>query len=261
MRVIGTVAWIHVAPVKALQVQQRTSVTLTARGVEDDRRFCIVDEEGRMLNAKRVPAFVSVRPELDDDARHLTLHMPDGTPVRGAVDLGAAVSVSIYRRHVPAREVRGPFGDALSSLDGRTLRLVRFDEPGEGVDRAAEGGTATFLSVASLDAMAEAAAVGGAVDPRRFRMLFGVAGVPAHAEDAWIGRRVSVGEVVILPQGNVGRCAVTTLDPERGVSDLDTLAALAAYRGAVETTEALPFGVWGRVERAGTVRVGDAVTV
>ncbi len=257
----GRVAWLHVAPVKSLQIQERSRVYLGPRGVDDDRRFCIVDEQGRMLNAKRVAAFVAVRPELDEAARALTLHLPDGDRVSGAIDLGDAVTVSIYRRSVPAREVRGPFGAALSRLDGRPARLVRFDEPGEGVDRAGSGGAASLLSVASLDALAEAAAAAGPVDPRRFRMLIGVAGVPAHAEDAWIGRPVRVGEAVVVPLGNVGRCAVTTLDPVRGVSDLDTLGALARYRGAQVTTEALPFGVWARVERPGAIALGDNVVV
>lgn len=255
----GTVVWIHVAPIKALHVEERRSVVLGPHGVEDDRRFCIVDDEGRMTNAKRVPAFVSVRPHLLDG--ELALDLPDGRTVRGAVELAALVRVHIYGREVAAREVAGPFGDALSALAGRPLRLVRFDEAGQGVDRAQRGGAASLLSVASLDALAEAASADGAVDPRRFRMLFGVAGVPAHAEDGWVDREVRIGEAVLVPLGNIGRCAVTTLDPDAAVSDLDTLAALARYRGGVATTERLPFGVWARIERGGRVSVGDEVTV
>lgn len=256
----GTVAWLHVAPIKALQIQACERVTLGAYGVDEDRRFCIVDEDGRMLNAKRVNAFIGVRPEFDA-LRQLALHMPDGRAVRAPVELGDAVTVSIYRRAVAAREVRGPFAEALSSLDGRRARLVRFDEPGEGVDRAEKGGRVSLLSVASLDALAEAARADGPVDPRRFRMLIGVAGVAPHAEDGWIGTPVRVGGAVIVPLGNVGRCAVTSLDPERGISDLDTLGALARYRGAQATTESLPFGVWARVEKPGIVAVGDDVLV
>ena len=253
------VAWIHVAPIKSLQIQERERVHLGRTGVDEDRRFCIVDENSRWLNAKRVPAFVAVRPEFQDGT--LTLHMSDGRAVRGAIELGAAVPVSLYGRTVAAREVNGPFTAALSSLDGRSARLMRLDDPGEGVDRAEDGGAVSLLSVAALDAMAEAAAADGPVDPRRFRMLFGVAGVPAHAEDEWIGRPVRIGSAVVIPTGNVGRCAVTTLDPETGEPDLDTLAALARYRAGVDTTERLPFGVWARVERPGDVAVGDGISL
>ncbi len=252
------VAWIHVAPIKALAVQEVDRVELTLTGAANDRRFCIVDEQGRMTNAKRVPAFIGVRPRFDGEA--LTLGLPDGSAVSGPIALGEALTVSIYRRQPAARVVDGSFGEALSALAGRPMRLVRFDEPGQGVDRGPEAG-ASLLSVAALDVLAEAAQAGGAIDPRRFRMLFGVAGVPAHEEDRWIGRRVRVGGATVVPQGNVGRCAVTTLDPDRGVPDLDTLAGLARYRGALRTTEPLAFGVWGRIEAPGEVRVGDDVVV
>jgi len=255
------VAWIHVAPIKALAIQELQQVQLDRHGVENDRRFCIVDPDGRMLNAKRVQRFVAVRPRFDDAMRHLHMAMPDGSNVEGAIDLGRAITVSIYGRSVGARVVDGPWADALSAVAGRTVQLVRFDDPGEGVDRADKGAGASLLAEASLRAIAKAAGVTLPVDPRRFRMLFGVAGVEAHAEDTWIGSRVHVGSAVVVPGGNIGRCAVTTLDPRTGVSDLDTLAALATYRGDKVTSEPLAFGVWARVVEAGVVRVGDAVHV
>ncbi|HEY8826124.1 MAG TPA: MOSC N-terminal beta barrel domain-containing protein [Candidatus Limnocylindria bacterium] len=255
------VAWIHVAPIKALAIEELQQVQIDRLGVENDRRFCIVDAEGRMLNAKRVHRFIAVRPHFDDATRGLVLDMPDGTTVEGAIEFGRATRVSIYGRSVAARVVDGPWAAALSTLAGRPVRLIRFDEPGEGVDRADEGAGASLLAEESLHAIAKAAGVAAAVDPRRFRMLFGVAGVEAHAEDTWIGSRVRIGAAVVVPGGNIGRCAVTTLDPRTGVSDLDTLAALAKYRGEKVTSEPLAFGVWARVVQAGLVRVGDTVEV
>jgi uncharacterized protein YcbX len=138
------------------------------------------------------------------------------------------------------------------------LRLVQPLEAGSGIDRGGEeAGAVTLLSQASLDRLAEVAAVDD-VDGRRFRMNFGIDGLDEHEEDGWLGRRVRLGEAVVVPQGNVGRCAVTTQNPDTGMPDLDTLKALVAYRGEVETTEPLPFGVHAAVASAGRVRVGDA---
>ena len=97
------------------------------------------------------------------------------------------------------------------------------------------------------------------VDGRRFRMNFGIDGLEPHEEDGWRGRRVRVGEAVVVPQGNVGRCVITTQNPDTGITDLDTLKGLAAYRRDVETTEPLPFGVHAAVAQPGRVRVGDPV--
>jgi MOSC domain-containing protein len=259
--VIARVAWIHVAPIKALAIQELEHVELGRHGVENDRRFCIVDPDGRMLNAKRVQRFIAVRPRFDPAMRNLAFDMPDGSTVTGAVDLGRSISVSIYGRSVPARIVDGPWAEALSAVAERPVQLVRFDEPGEGVDRADEGAGASLLSEGSLRAIANAAGVTGPVDPRRFRMLFGISGVDAHVEDTWIGCRVHIGAAMVMPGGNIGRCAVTTLDPVTGVSDLNTLAALAKYRKEEVTSEPLAFGVWARVVQAGIVRVGDAVHI
>ena len=255
----ATVAWIHTAPIKALAIEARDHVHLGKLGVTGDRRFCVVDPEGRMINAKRVPALVTVRPSFADEGRSLTLRMPDGSSVSGGVALGHALSVTIYGHQCEALEVDGPFSDALSALAGRPLRLVRFAMEGEGVDRSDELGAATLLSQASLEEIGRVAGADRPVDPRRFRMLFGVAGVPAHAEDGWIGRPVRIGEAVVTPLGNVGRCAVTTVDPVSGRSDLDTLGALAKYRGETVTTEPLAFGVWARVDETGDVALGDPV--
>ena len=32
-------------------------------------------------------------------------------------------------------------------------------------------------------------------------MHFGIDGLEPHAEDAWLGRRVAIGEAVVVPQG------------------------------------------------------------
>jgi uncharacterized protein len=63
---------------------------------------------------------------------------------------------------------------------------------------------------------------------------------------------------VVAPAGLVGRCAVTTCNPESGERDLDTLRVLAGYREPAEGAPA--FGVYGTVVEPGRVRLGDEVT-
>jgi uncharacterized protein YcbX len=149
----------------------------------------------------------------------------------------------------------GPWATAVSDVVGHPVRLVEPELPAP--DRG-RGGAASLLATTSLDRLAQELGV-DAVDRRRFRMNFGVEGVEAHAEDAWRGRRLRVGDAVVIPQGNVGRCAITTQNPDTGQVDLDTLKALAGYRSGVETTEPLPFGIHAAVAQAGRVRVGDPV--
>jgi uncharacterized protein YcbX len=243
--------------VKALGLVHRDEVDLEPFGVRENRRFFLVDDEGRMMNGKVIGPLVRVIADYDDGTRRLALRMPDGEVVEGEVRVGGEVVTQISRRPVAGHLVEGPWSEALSELAGRTLRLVRTDRAGDGADRGLHGGM-SLVGTASLEALAKAAGV-ERVDGRRFRMLFGVTGVPPHAEDGWIGRRVRIGNAVVRLRGNVGRCAITTQDPDTGVPDLDTLHVLGEYRGDVETSEPLPFGVWGEVVEPGRVRLGDPV--
>jgi uncharacterized protein YcbX len=126
------------------------------------------------------------------------------------------------------------------------VRLLKLDEAGR-----VHGEAVTIVSTASLERIE--AEAGRDVDPRRFRMLFHVDGCEAHEEDAWFGRRVQIGDAVVRVVELVERCVVTTRDPATGERDIDTLALLKRYRGSID------FGVRARVERPGTVAVGDSV--
>jgi uncharacterized protein YcbX len=255
--VSGVVSWITYAPVKGLGLLSADEVQLEAAGVRGNRRFHLIGADGRLVNGKAAGQLVQVGASSDPDGRSLSLAFPDGSLVAGEVETGAAVETNFYGSPVAGHRVRGPFSGALSEFAGRTLQLVRVDEPGAGNDRGS-GGSVSIVSRAALDLLAREAGV-EEVDGRRFRMLFGIDGVEAHAEDGWLGRRVAFGDAVVVVRGLVGRCAVTSQNPDTGVKDLDTLRTIRRYRPEVEGEEPLPLGVFGAVDTPGRVRLGDAV--
>jgi len=155
--------------------------------------------------------------------------------------------------------VEGPWSEALSNWAGRPLRLVQ-SAPGAAVDRGR--GHVSLISRASLAELARAAGESIPVDGRRFRMLFEIDGCAPHEEDSWIERPVKIGEALVRLLGDVGRCAITTQNPETGAPDFDTLRAIDRYRSRttnVAGKEHIPFGVYGEVVEPGLVRVGDSV--
>lgn len=251
----GRVAWISLTPVKATALHHVEEIELLESGLQGDRRFYLVGERGRLVSNKDHGPLQLVRAEYDDEADALTMRFADGRELAAPVDRGEEVETFFHRAPRKARLVRGPWAEAISALMGEQVRLVEPERPAP--DRG-RGGAVTLLATTSLNALASALGVDG-VDERRFRMNFGIEGVEAHAEDGWRGRRVRIGEAVVIPQGHVGRCVITTQNPDTGRTDLDTLKALAAYRGDLETTEPLPFGVHAAVAQAGRVRVGDPV--
>jgi uncharacterized protein YcbX len=195
-------------------------------------------------------------PDYDPAAGELTLTFPDGRRVHSRVEYGDPVTTRFYRRTDQAPELHGPWSSELSAFIGHPLRLVAART---GVDRGREGG-ASIVSRASLGRLAQAAGR-ESVDARRFRMLIEIEGVTAHAEDGWVGRRVRVGESLLTMRGHVGRCLITTRDPDTAEADLPTLDVLRSYRSDEAGTEPLPFGIYGEVLKGGVVRIGDPVSL
>jgi uncharacterized protein YcbX len=249
------VAWISHCPVKGLAVRKLDQCELTEAGIMGDREFFLVDENDRLVNSKGLGVLQQIVPHHDREVDSLALAFPDGSVVSHEVSFNGSLGARFWRETVEVRVVEGPWSEAISEFAGRELRLVRASEPAP--DRL-RGGAATLLGTGSLHALARILSV-EEVDERRFRMNFGIEGLDEHEEDDWLGCRVRIGEAVVVPQGNVGRCAVTTQNPDTGAPDLDTLKALTAYRRVIETTEPLPFGVYAAVAHPGQVRVGDTV--
>ena len=248
------VSRLSIAPVKGLGLVHPQEVLLRRDGVRNDRRFYLVDPDGRLVNNKTCGELMQVRVDVSDDADQLALQFPGGASVAGEVAVAAPVETSFYGRPVAGRLVEGPWSEALSEHAGRPLRLVRADEQGGGIDRVH---VVSLISDGSLRALGRRGDVEH-VDGRRFRMTIELEGCEEHEEDDWIGSEVDVGEALILVAGPVGRCVVTTRNPDTGVSDLDTLDLLAGYR-TLREVKSFGCGVCGDVLVEGTVRVGDSL--
>jgi uncharacterized protein len=255
---VAAVSWISFTPVKGLRVQALDAVSLTEDGVPGDRAFFLVDARNKMVSATRLGPLVAVVAEHDVAAGTLALRFPGGAQVADRVALAEPEEVRFYGEPMLARPVLGLFSEALSEHCGTPLRMVASPPERPGVDRGREGAV-TLLSVGSLERLRAQAGTDEPVDPRRFRMTFGIEGVDAHEEDRWMGREVRVGEALLRVAGHVGRCAATTRQPDTGEVDFKTLHHLRGYREELDTTEPLPFGVHARVLRPGRVRLGDPV--
>ena len=258
---MAVVAGLAFTPVKATRLHAVDELMLDRSGVPDNRRFYLIDARDRMINSKIVGELQTVVADYSEVDRRLRLELPDGRVVEDEIRLGDEVQTRFFSGERSARLVEGPWSELFSEVAGRPLRLVEPREPGRGVDRGADG-SVSLISRASLTRLAEAAGE-SSVDVRRFRMLIEIDGVGAHAEDRWVGSGspVRVGGALVAFGGHVGRCLITSRDPDTGVVDLPTLDILGDYRRGLETTEPLPFGIWGRVLDPGTVRVGDEVSV
>jgi uncharacterized protein YcbX len=253
---VATVSWISIAPVKGLALVHPREVLLEAHGVTENRRFYIVDDDGRRYGLLRDGRLWQVEVDYEVEPERLSLRFPDGTVVAGDVSLDGEVTTDFYGREVEGQVVVGSWSEALSQHVGRAVHLIKAVRPGAAVDRGRGG--VSLVSDASLEELARRADT-EAVDARRFRMLLGVAGCEPHEEDGWLGGEVRIGDARARLLGTVGRCAITTRNPATGERDLDTLGVIKSYRGPNPRTKEFDFGVFGEVVRPGRVRIGDPV--
>jgi uncharacterized protein YcbX len=243
---------IATAPVKGFALARRDDVYIGEHGVVDNRRFFLVDADGRRLRSSLTSWPIVVSATYEEDREELTMRFPDGRELRAsAAPAAESVRCEVASGTIDVRVVPGPWAEPLSELAGHPVRVVRPDLPG-----AVLGAPVTFVSRASLDRLAEEAA--RPIDSRRFRMLFTIDGCDAHEEDAWNGRTARVGDAVLRFGDPVERCAMTTRDPDTGVRDLDTLRLIKDYRGMPRKGK-IDFGVYADVVEPGRVRVGDSI--
>ena len=239
-----TVTQLAIAPVKGLRLTAVDEVEIGRTGVVGDRAFLVVDAANELLLTSRTPTLLQVTARLDRDS--LALTFPDGRVVAAVPEPGEPAETANYEgRRIAGRLVEGELAEALSEHLQRPVRLLARDAAQRGADDA----PVTLMSEASLTAL-------GVPDARRFRMTITIDGVDPWEEHGWGDRELAVGSAVLRVTAPVGRCVVTTRDPESGRRDAPTLKALAELRGKDDVT----FGVWCEVVAPGRVRAGDAVT-
>lgn len=175
--------------------------------------------------------------------------------------------VRVWRSEVDATPA-GPDADRwLSDFLARDVRLVWLDDPTRRPsdpefsapdDRVsfADGYPLLVTNKASLRQLGEW--IGRPLPMTRFRPNLVVETDEPWAEDAWLGRRLRIGDVVLRAVKPCGRCVVTTTDQESAEREREPLRTLARHRNF---DKQLVFGMNLVPDSVGPMAVGDEVTV
>jgi uncharacterized protein YcbX len=259
---------INIYPIKSTRRIALPQSEVLPRGLPWDRRWMLVDAEGRFITARQHPTLALVQTDVEDDMLRvsvagrkmlrLTLQPPDGR----------IVHVTVWKDRCDA-VLAGAEADAwFSDYLGLTCRLVQMsDELVRGVNpdygqagdevSFADGFPLLLISEASLNDLNSRLQT--PVSMRRFRPNLVVDGERAYQEDQW--RRIRVGDVEFEGVKNCSRCVFTTIDPDTGVKhpDKEPLRTLGSYRRKPQG--GVYFGQNLIPRSGGVIHVGDKVEI
>ncbi|MBB2202515.1 MOSC domain-containing protein [Gluconacetobacter tumulisoli] len=261
------VSALHVYPVKSLGVITVAEGWLGPCGLDDDRRWLVVDPDGGFLTQRQIARMALVA--VGRQPGGLTLAMPGHSTL--AVDVPPADAVRqpvrVWGDTVPAVDAGLAAADWLSAVLGRPCRLVYLHDtsarpadpayapPGSTVGFA-DGFAALLATPESLAALNDALPAPVPMD--RFRPNIVISGATPWAEDEW--RLVAIGQAVLRIVKPCSRCIMTTIDQQTArIPDprepLQTLSRTRRAKGGVM------FGQNAAVIRPGRIAVGDPVMV
>ncbi len=262
------VAELNIYPIKSTRRIALAESRVLPRGLPWDRRWMLVDDQGRFITARQQSRLATVQSALRDDVLEVSaaglgvLRLPLVPAER------CMTRVSVWRDSLQA-VLAGAAADAwFSEFLGQSCRLVQltddlvrgvnpqYGQPGDEVSFA-DGYPLLLISEASLADLNGRLA--RPVEMRRFRPNLVVDGELPYAEDGW--RRLRVGEVEFAGVKNCSRCIFTTIDPDSGEKDAagEPLRTLGSYRRRPQG--GVYFGQNLIPRSGGVIRVGDPVTV
>ena len=262
-------ASIHIYPMKAARAVDLDESPVEPWGLAGDRRWLLVDEDGRFVSQREEPSLARVVVTYGQGTISVS---SAGFRARQVTAPGGGeqlLKVTVWGSTVLAAAT-GPEDSAwFSAYLGRPVRLVYLDDPtrravdpqyGKDGDVVsfADGYPLLLTSTASLDELGRWLSEDGAqpVPMTRFRPNAVVTGAPPWAEDHW--RRIRIGTVEFRVVKPCGRCVVTTTDQITGEVGSQPLKMLGRRR---RFGQQLVFGQNLIPDGPGLIRAGDFVEV
>jgi uncharacterized protein YcbX len=227
--------WIY--PVKSLGGIRLSSCKVMEKGLLYDRRFMLIDEEGKFMTQRVYPKMALFKLSIEDTQltiRHQqeSIALPIVPPISEP-----AQSVQIWDDRVHANEVSPIYSQWFSDLLGMKCRLVFFPEENERpVDATykvndehvslADAYPFLIIGQASLDDLNTR--LQEPVPMNRFRPNFVFTGGDPFEEDDW--RNFIIGSNGFTAVKPCARCILTTVNQDTAVRGAEPLKTLASYR-------------------------------
>ncbi|WP_366186647.1 MOSC N-terminal beta barrel domain-containing protein [Flavobacterium ovatum] len=258
--------WIY--PIKSLAGISLKQSQVTARGLEFDRRWMLVDDEGIFINQRNYPELALFQIKIEDD--FLVVTHPNNLELNVRILLSqknsnSKTNVMVWEDTVEAVIIEESVSNWFSQILGFSVRLVYMpDESQRKVDpdfaitsdditSFSDGFPFLIIGQSSLDDLNSRLV--DVVTIQRFRPNFVFTGGEAYEEESW--KEFSIDRLLFQGVKPSGRCAMITVNPEKGVfSGKEPLFTLSQYKKAGNK---VIFGQNAIAKENGSLQVGDTI--
>jgi uncharacterized protein len=264
----GKVVSIWRYPVKSMLGEELNSSYVTKRGLVGDRTYALIDKEtGKVASAKnprkweRLFDFRSMfvePPKAPENIPPIRITLPNGNQISSGEDKNTdqTLSKAIGRdvRLIRANLEEPSYEEYWPDIDGLAQRNKVTDEamPAQTFFDIA---VIHILTTSTINRLRELYPE-GRFEVRRFRPNIVVepeSGEKDFIENTWIGKKLTIGEDIILRiNGPCTRCVMITLPQGDLPRDLGILRTVARYNQ-------VNVGVYASVLHGGTIRRGDLI--
>lgn len=227
---------LFIYPIKACAGIALPRAAVVERGLASDRRYMVVDRNGRFVSQRERPQLCLVQTAREGEQLVVSAPSISSLGLPSALHAGERVAFQVWSSRGSA--LRHDEGSRwFSELLGDEMQLVYMpDDERRPVNpaRARPGDVVSFADAYPFLLISEAsladlnARLDEPLEMRRFRPNLVLSGVEPYAEDRMT--RLRIGSVSFRGVKRCDRCSVTTVDPETGARGKEPLRTLAKYR-------------------------------
>ena len=227
---------LNVYPVKSCSGLSLNRSVVDAFGLQNDRRWMLIDNQGNMLTQRKLARMCLIQPQVTHQGIHLSAPgMPDIDLSIGNFTVSGKVRV--WNDECKAYDAGDQVAQWLSEFLNYDCRLVYFPDDeirqldqdyAQADDKTAfsDGFPFLLISQASLDDLNSR--LDNPVTMSRFRPNLVIAGSKAFEEDRW--QRIRIGDITFRLVKPCSRCVIPTIDPDTGEKGKQPLTTLLQYR-------------------------------
>jgi hypothetical protein len=258
--------WIY--PIKSLTGISLKQAQVTSRGLEFDRRWMLVDDEGVFINQRNYPELALFQTNIKDG--FLVVTHPNDFESNVKILLsqkkeGSKIKSIVWDDAVESVEEEKSVSQWFSNILGFSVRLVYMPEESlrkvdpefaitaNDITSFSDGFPFLIIGQSSLDDLNTR--LENSVSIKRFRPNFVFTGGQAYEEECW--KEFRMGKLLFQGVKPSGRCVMITVNPEKGVfSGKEPLLALSQYKKAGNK---VVFGQNVIAKKNGMLQVGDTI--